>query len=107
MDSDALADLLFQLRAGLDDLYGERLARVILYGSQARGDAHDESDVDVAVVLRGDVNAYDELDRTSALTTRLTLRFGVAVSVFALAEARLAHSDHPLAPSLLREGVSV
>jgi predicted nucleotidyltransferase len=42
------------LKAGLAEIYGDRLAGLVLYGSQARGDAREDSDVDVAVVLRGD-----------------------------------------------------
>ena len=34
-------------------IYGESLERVILYGSYARGEQTDESDVDVAVLLKG------------------------------------------------------
>ncbi|MCY7349633.1 MAG: nucleotidyltransferase domain-containing protein [Cytophagaceae bacterium] len=31
--------------------YGKRLARVVLYGSYARGDFHAESDVDLLVFV--------------------------------------------------------
>ena len=37
--------------ADLRELYGDRLKDVILFGSQARGDAHPESDIDLMVVL--------------------------------------------------------
>jgi predicted nucleotidyltransferase len=33
-------------------MYGERAERVVLFGSRARGDAHRDSDYDVAVFLR-------------------------------------------------------
>lgn len=33
--------------------FGDRLLRVVLYGSKARGDSHSESDLDLLVVLRG------------------------------------------------------
>jgi len=32
--------------------YGDDLLKIVLFGSRARGDAHPESDVDVAVVLK-------------------------------------------------------
>ncbi len=105
MDPDRLSDLLMRLRAGLGSLYGDRLARVILYGSQARGDAHDESDVDVAVVLHGEVNAYREIDRTSDLTTDLMLEFGVFVSVYALSQSDFATGAKRIVPSLLEDGI--
>ncbi len=40
-----LADpILTRFRAVLDDLYGSRLERVVLFGSRARGDARPDSD---------------------------------------------------------------
>ena len=41
--------VLAQFRAALEEMYGARLERVVLFGSQARGDAHPDSDYDVAV----------------------------------------------------------
>src|SRR5256886_14026273 len=35
--------------------FGERLDRIILHGSKARGDDHEESDLVLLVVLRGEV----------------------------------------------------
>jgi predicted nucleotidyltransferase len=40
-------------RKALDEMYGDRLERVVLYGSRARGDARPDSDYDVAVFLHG------------------------------------------------------
>jgi predicted nucleotidyltransferase len=58
----ALAEAKERLRA----TYGDRLRRVVLYGSYARGDATPDSDVDVLVVLdRLAENSYDEIKRTT------------------------------------------
>jgi predicted nucleotidyltransferase len=43
--------VLRKFRAALDEVYGERIERVVLYGSRARGDARPDSDYDVAVFL--------------------------------------------------------
>jgi predicted nucleotidyltransferase len=39
--------ILKRFRAGLDKLYGDRIERVVLFGSRARGDAHEDSDYDI------------------------------------------------------------
>jgi uncharacterized protein len=59
--------ILKRLRRALDELYGERIERVVLFGSRARGDADKESDYDVAVFLRDIADRWLELDRLAAL----------------------------------------
>jgi predicted nucleotidyltransferase len=46
-------DLLARVRPGLEAVYGDRLRGVVLYGSEARGDAGPDSDIDVLVLLTG------------------------------------------------------
>ncbi len=52
LTADQLRALSQDVKQALTELYGERLDRVILYGSYARGDFHNESDVDFLVVLK-------------------------------------------------------
>jgi predicted nucleotidyltransferase len=47
---ETLAQCLLHLTPNED--YGANLLRVILFGSKARGDFHDQSDLDVLVVVR-------------------------------------------------------
>jgi predicted nucleotidyltransferase len=54
--------ILTRLRRALDELYGERIERVVLFGSRARGDATEDSDYDVAVFLRDLGDRWQELD---------------------------------------------
>jgi predicted nucleotidyltransferase len=59
--------VLRRVRAALDALYGDRIERVVLFGSRARGDANEDSDYDVAVFLRDLTDRWGELDRIAEL----------------------------------------
>ena len=59
--------VLARFRQALDQAYGTRLDRVVLYGSRARGDARSDSDYDIAVFLADMPDRWAELDRLAAL----------------------------------------
>lgn len=43
--------ILSELKKSLESRLGHQLIRLVLFGSQARGDYHDESDIDLAVIV--------------------------------------------------------
>ncbi|MBE9119156.1 nucleotidyltransferase domain-containing protein [Lusitaniella coriacea LEGE 07157] len=53
-----LKSILNQLRSHFEQIYGDRLVKMVLFGSQARGDARPDSDIDVLIVLKGEVNLW-------------------------------------------------
>jgi predicted nucleotidyltransferase len=61
--------ILERLRAVLTEIYGDRLERVVLFGSRARGDAQPDSDYDVAVFLRDMPDRMPELNRLADVAT--------------------------------------
>ena len=99
--------ILNELRRRLEALYGERLIHMVLYGSQARGDAGPGSDIDVLVVLRGPVSPVEEIDRTLDDVTDVSLeRDAVIACVFVSAE-EYERERSPLMLNVRREGVAV
>ena len=88
-------------------LYGERLERVVLYGSHARGDARPDSDVDLLVVLRGEVHGLTELRRLGPLILDLALRHGELVSFHPRTEADAEAERTPFLRRVHAEGVPV
>jgi predicted nucleotidyltransferase len=91
----------------LREIYGARLRRLILFGSQARGDARPDSDVDLLVVLGGPVRSYEESKRTSRVATRAAAYRGTTLSFVHLSEAAFAEDRHSLIPSVKEEGVDL
>lgn len=63
MKSDRLQSLLQELKIQLENLYGDRLSSLLLYASVARGEATDNSDIDVLVVLHDRVLPIQEIRR--------------------------------------------
>ena len=71
--------VLTRFRAALDAAYGDRIERVVLFGSRARGDARPDSDYDVAVFLR-DFDDFGRESRTlAAIETDILYEDGALV----------------------------
>jgi len=99
--------ILAEFRHGLERIYGARLAGLVLFGSQARGDALPDSDIDVMVVLHGRVNPLQEARRISQFRGDLCLSHCVVITcVYVSAEEALA-AGSPLLQNIRTEGVTV
>jgi predicted nucleotidyltransferase len=102
-----LKDILAELHRELAVLYGGRLARMVLYGSQARGDAEDGSDIDVLIVLKGPVDAGEEVLRTGGIVSDLCLKHTVVISRAFVPEDRFDAEQSPFLVNVRKEGVPV
>jgi predicted nucleotidyltransferase len=98
-------DILAELRRRLEALYGPRLVGMVLYGSQARGDAEPGSDIDVLVVLRGPVNPSEEIRRTRRDVASLSYEHEESVMCVFVSEEEHERERSPLMINVRREGV--
>jgi predicted nucleotidyltransferase len=105
--SQKLHPILTELRNRFEALYGEQLVRMVLFGSQARGDAEPGSDIDVLVVLKGPVSPYEEITRTGEIVADLSLQFTEVISCVFMDEERFMHRNGPLLRNIRREGVTI
>lgn len=102
-----LQTILGELRRGLEGLYHERLAQVVLFGSQARDDAVAGSDIDILVVLHGPVNPGREIARVGETTAALSLKHDRVISCTFVSTERYQNEQSPLLINVRREGVPV
>jgi predicted nucleotidyltransferase len=99
--------ILAELRRRLESLYGDRLVKLVLFGSQARGDADLDSDIDVMVVLKGHVNPFVEIERGGRVTAAISLEQDVTISTVYVSESRYRTGAGTLLANVRTEGVGV
>lgn len=77
----ALAVVVAELRKRLRTLYGARFRDLLLYGSYARGDQREGSDVDLLLLLEDPVDTGREILRLESIAWPLSLDYGIVLSV--------------------------
>ncbi len=104
---DKVATAVQQVKQALEQIYGERLRGVYLYGSYARGDATEDSDVDVLVVLDGEVHPGVEISRMGASINRICLEHDLLISTLPISAEWFATRNAAFFRNVRREGVAL
>ncbi len=102
-----LDQVLRELQRGLREIYGPRLVGLYLYGSRARGDAGEDSDVDVAVILDDYGRIGDEITRTLDVVARVSLTHDCVVQLMPIRADEWRAGEEPLVRNIRREGRAV
>jgi predicted nucleotidyltransferase len=76
-----LQEAVQRLEAGLKNLYEERFQGLLLYGSYARGDSREGSDVDLLLLLEGPVDPVREILRLEDVKWPISLEYDTVLSV--------------------------
>lgn len=100
-----IKEILKEFRTEVEKLYGKKLKNILLYGSWARGDATEESDIDLLIVLEGKVIPGKEIDRMIDIITEINLKHGVLISVYPVSENDYSTINSPLFINVRREGI--
>ena len=98
--------VLTRFRVALKALYGDRIERIVLYGSRARGDARPDSDYDVAVFLKDMADRWHEIDRIVEIEGDILDETGAVINALPF-RADAYNERTPLMHEIRREGVDV
>ena len=102
--------VLREVRNASERLYGDKLNKIILYGSYARGDNTEESDIDIMIILNCDADEVKELrGMTSEMASDISLEQGVFLSILLRDKKHFEDNLHflPFYQNIAREGVAV
>ena len=107
MKNQNLDRIVVLVKQWFSEQYQENLDELILYGSQARGDAQEYSDIDVLVVLRKAFNYPEEIERTSQFIADLSLEYDTVISRAFISAQRFQEENSPFLLNVRREGISL
>ena len=100
-------ELLQKVKARLAKVHGERLHGVVLYGSEARGDAEPESDIDLLVLLEEPIDFARDLEANLNAVYPLSLETGRRISVKSVPASQYDTIHCPLYDNAHKEGIPV
>ena len=102
-----LRQILKEYRAALEEVLGDDLHSIILYGSQARGDAAEGSDIDVLCVMKRPFDYGEMIMKTGEISAAICLQYDVLISTAFVTRTDYENRNTPFLMNVRREGVSL
>jgi predicted nucleotidyltransferase len=99
--------LLAHIKTRLQAVYGDRLRGVVLYGSEARGEATPDSDVDILVLLTGPVALGRELRTIIEALYPLQLEMDRVLEAFPVDEVDYLRGEYAWYRNAQKDGLRV
>ncbi|MDP2365065.1 MAG: DUF433 domain-containing protein [Ignavibacteria bacterium] len=99
--------ILNEVKKELKELYTDDLVDIILYGSYARGDYNENSDIDLLVVLKNTQSIGKEIDRIVDAIYDINLKYNTLISIVPITYKDYKNIKSPLLLNVRQEGVLV
>lgn len=99
--------VLTDVKRSLKKIYGETLKDIILYGSYARGDFTEGSDIDLIILLRDMKEPIAERKKYFDAIWELDLKYDTVISIIPLREDEYRTRKLPLILNAKQEGFSI
>ncbi len=99
--------ILKEIKRYLEEKYGDKIKKVILYGSYARGEATEDSDVDVLVVVSDDLDPDDVEEYLVPLIGNFLAYWGELVTTIVIKESEFLKEQSDFLINVRKEGIPV
>lgn len=107
MTHSHLTEIIILVKKWFSQYYQEDLDKLILYGSQARGDAREYSDIDILIILKRAFNYRQELEKTSDFICDICLKYDTVISRAFISQKSFEEDNSPFLLNVRREGISL
>ena len=108
--SEIMQDLIDQYVEAVKKIYGSHVRQIILYGSYARGDYHEDSDVDIMILVDMsdlELKAYGQ--QLSYMTYDFNLDYNLDIKPIAKSETHFKKwiINYPFYSNIYKEGIVI
>ena len=102
-----IEEILGKAKTILQNIYGKRLKKIILYGSYARGEAVEGSDIDLILLLENIDDPVVELEKCSKEIHKLDLIYDTLISVILIGVDQYMKRRLPIILNSKKEGIVI
>lgn len=102
-----MQQIVIEYRERLREVLGDELDSIVIYGSQARGNATDESDIDVLCIMKRPFNYGEMILRTGEAAAAISLYYDVVISTAFATRGDYESRNTPFLMNVRREAVPV
>ncbi|OZH53478.1 DNA polymerase beta [Hydrocoleum sp. CS-953] len=100
-----LAEIMARVKQEFQHIYQDNFISLVLFCSQARGDAKPDSDIDVLVVLKETTTLDNKHQKIIEFISDICIEYGVLVSCVYVSESQFQQEKSPLLLNIHQEGI--
>lgn len=102
-----ITEILEKFKKEIKQIYQEELTQLVLFGSQARGDAKVDSDIDILIVLKKVNKDSPKYQKVINLISDLCLDYELLISCIYISESQFNQEQSPLLINIHKEGIKL
>jgi predicted nucleotidyltransferase len=95
-----------EFKREIEDLKDLDLKAILLFGSYARGDAEEGSDIDILLIFKNEISS-ELTGKVRKISNALSLKYDVVISEFLFTEEEFERYNTPFLLNVKRESILI